>query len=617
MDLIEQIETYTEKSTVPTQADLIIDYLIDLEVDYLFGVPGGAIEPLYNALSRRLKSPKNLPVTHTDEDVVPFRKQHRNHSQGIRPIVARHEAGAVFMADGYTRETGKLGVCCATTGPGATNLLTGVASAYIDKIPMLIITPQTALSDFGKMGFQESSSDGIDTVSMFEHCTRYNSLVSHPDQLTGKLYSALINAYRAPQGPVHLSIPMDVLNTPTNKESNYLPPATHLFKQTNAVDQHAYSALLGAISKSKRMVLLVGSACKNAAADIAEFANITNADIISTPCGKRWVDAYNPHYQGVFGFAGHPSAMDALMKEEVDIILAIGTGLGELSTCGWNDSLLNPKLIHISQNIEDFSRSPMAGLHVPGDICSIFKSLINDISLLQAKPPCCSASTQPLPPASPYDTKRQLPRNLKFRNEQSYHSDEIPLKPQRVMKELAQRFPKGTRYLADTGNAWSWVTHYLMDSALDTQRIGFGFGTMGWAIGAAVGTALANHGNPTVCITGDGSYLMNGQEITVAVSEQLPVLFIVLNDQALGMIKHGQRLSGAEQIGFELPPINFAMMAEAVGATGITIKSPEDFAQLNVGKLLAGNKPTLLDIHIDPEETPPMGSRIKTLNKGR
>ncbi len=592
-----------------TYADLIINYLIQLDVDYLFGVPGGAIEPLYNAMGRHLRRKDTPPPEATEnDDAIPVRQ--RRDSKGIRPIVARHEAGAAFMADGYTRETGKLGVCCATTGPGATNLITGVASAYADRIPMLVITPQTALPDFGKMGLQESSSDAVDIVGMFEHCTHYNSLVSHPAQLEGKLYNALINAHRHPQGPVHLSIPMDILNMPiASSERTY--PVAHLFRQLETVDEGAYNTLLKVIAKSRRIVLFIGSGSKNAVPHINQLADIVDAEIVTTPSGKCWISAYNPRYRGVFGFAGHQSAMDCIMHEEVDLVIAVGTRLGELSTCGWNEALLNKKLVHLAQIPEDFARSPMAGLHVLGNIGYIFKNICNDLSHIKETPPVHAITSKSQPPKEAH----YLPDKLTFRTVDKCNSDALPLKPQRVMKELIDKFPKGTRYVADAGNAWAWVTHYLMDTEINTQRVGFGFGSMGWAIGAAVGTALGNRDDITVCITGDGSYLMSGQEITVAVSEQLPMVFIVLNDQALGMVKHGQRLAGAEQLCYQLPPVDFAMLARSLGADGITIKKPEDFAQLDIDMLLENKKPCLLDIYIDPEEVPPIGSRIQVLNK--
>ena len=513
------------------------------------------------------------------------------------------------MADGYTRETGKLGVCCATTGPGATNLITGVASAYADRIPMLVITPQTALPDFGKMGLQESSSDAIDIVGMFEHCTCYNSLVSHPAQLEGKLYTALINAHRHPQGPVHLSIPMDILDTPITTNSKSYPVA-HLFRQLETVDEGAYTALVQTIIKSKRIVLFIGGGSKNAVPHINQLADMVDAEIVTTPSGKCWISAYNPRYRGVFGFAGHQSAMACIMHENVDLIIAVGTRLGELSTCGWNESLLNKKLVHLSQIPEDFARSPMAGLHVLGNVGYIFKNICNDPLIQKIASRNSVNLNQPL-----QEERHYLPKNLTFQTVSKCDSDAAPLKPQRVMKELIKIFPRETRYVADAGNTWAWVTHYLMDSEINTQRVGFGFASMGWAIGAAVGTALGNLKDLTVCITGDGSYLMSGQEITVAVSEKLPMVFIILNDQALGMVKHGQRLGGAEQLCYQLPPIDFAMMAKSVGANGITIKTPDDFSQININTIRTSGKPWLLDIHIDPEEIPPIGARIEVLNK--
>ncbi len=605
-------ETSNQQDSIPevqTYADLIVNYLIQLDVDYLFGVPGGAIEPLYNAVGRHLKA-RNCPSLQTNPSIVPLRQRRSSH--GIKPIVARHEAGAAYMADGYARETGKLGVCCATTGPGATNLITGVASAYADRIPMLVITPQTALPDFGKMGLQESSMDAIDIVAMFEQCTRYNTLVSHPDQLEGKLYNALINAYRHPRGPVHLSIPMDIMNTPINKSSMGYPVA-HLFRQMETVDENTYAHLIDTIFNSKKIVLFVGGGSKTAINHITQFADMVDAEIVSTPSGKRWMNSYNPRYKGVFGFAGHPSAMETVMQEDVDMILAVGTCLGELSTSGWNESLLNYKLAHIAQTPEDFARSPMAGLHVLGDIRCIFKHLTSDLSILnKMEIPAVKHFDAPIIEDKP----QYLPNNLKLHNPNSIRSESAPLKPQRVMKELAERLPKDTRYICDAGNSWAWVTHYLMNRALNTQRVGFGFGAMGWAVGASIGTALGNHNHPVVCITGDGSYLMSGQEITVAVQEKIPVIYIVLNDQALGMVKHGQRMTGAERICHDLPPVDFAMMAKSVGANGFTIKCPADFAKLNINKMLNDNKPSLLDIYIDPEETPPMGARVKTLNRG-
>lgn len=203
-------------------------------------------------------------------------------------------------------------------------------------------------------------------------------------------------------------------------------------------------------------------------------------------------------------------------------------------------------------------------------------------------------------------------------------NDSIPIKPQRLMRVLAEIFPPSTCYLADTGNSVAWVTHHLhpfdrrIGGARNTNpgflRTSLEFASMAWAIGAAVGTALGHHmARPVVCITGDGAVLMGGQEITVAIQERVPIIFVILNDAAYGMVKHGQRLAGAEPIAYELPQIDFAAYAKALGAQGHTIKSPQDLFELDVRAMLESDSPTVLDVHVDREEIPPMRTRIRVL----
>ncbi len=596
----------TEAAPIFTYADLIVSYLVQIDVEYIFGIPGGGIEPLYNALARHLSQPADQATRRMEvNSLVPMRQ--RDTKAHIKPVIARHEAGAVFMADGYARETGRLGVCCATTGPGATNLITGVASAYADRIPMLVITPQTALPDFGKRGLQESTSDAVDIVGMFEHCTQYNSLVSHPEQLEGKLYTALLNAYRRPRGPVHLSIPMDILNAPiTGETSSY--QVAHLFRQSQSMDDVAYQALEKRLGETKKPVLFLGGGCRHAIEIIMLYAELTNTQIVTTPTGKSWVNAYHPLNRGVFGFSGHQTAFDTLSDPEVDLIIAVGTAMGELSTSGWDKQLMSKKLVHVSASPEDFGRTPMACLHLAGDLRTIFANMHKD-SMLNKKEFVFERA------GLNKNVANYLPENIEVMEPDSLNKKASLIMPQAVMRELAQRFPKDTRYLIDAGNAWAWATHYLFLEEPGLQRTGFGFGAMAWAIGAAVGTALGNKEHPVVCITGDGSYLMSGQEITVAVAEQLPVIFVVLNDSALGMVKHGQRMGGAEPIGYELPAVDFAMVAKGMGAQGIKIRNVEDFASLDIEQLCTTNGPTLLDIHIDPEAVPPIGARVNKLSE--
>ena len=342
-----------------TLSDLIISYLEQFGVEYVFSVPGGPIGSLYDALARSEKR------------------------GGPRSILARHENGAAFMADGYARETGRVGVCCATTGPGATNLITGVASAYADYIPLLVITAQTLLPTFGRGGFQESSADVTDIVGMFEHCTRYNTLVSHPDQLESKLSSALTTALQTPKGPAHLSIPIDILRSPAKGHMDF-PSLRHLLTEpTSTIDSLAveklHQGLHDILSKNLQVALLIGQGCGGASDEILKFAELIGAPIITTPRGKRWVDPYHPLYRGVFGFAGHTTARKTLSDKSVGLILAVGTNLNAWSTCGWDTVLMNNKLVHIHNSTEDFVHSPMASLHVHGAIKTIFNKLTSQL----------------------------------------------------------------------------------------------------------------------------------------------------------------------------------------------------------------------------------------------
>ncbi|MBI2307302.1 MAG: thiamine pyrophosphate-binding protein [Rhodocyclales bacterium] len=584
----------------PQIADLIVSYFEQLGIDYVFGVPGGAIEPLYNALAR---------------------SQRRG---GPRPVLARHESGAAFMADGYARETGKIGVCCATSGPGATNLITGVACAYDNAVSMLAITGQPALPSFGKKALQESACTGVNTLGMFRHCTLYDTLVSHADQLESKLVNALMCAANTPHGPAHLSIPVDILRTPI-EHGRPAYNLNSLLHRAGLVDEAQVQALLGEIRKARRMVIIIGGGhnCGESIEAILKLAEMTDSCFVTSPDGKGLVNTRHRLYRGVFGFAGHATA-DALLHDEPDLILAIGTSLGEWTSGAWSTTVLNRRLIHIDSSEDHLLRSPMARLHVRGNIRSVCERLI---ALLDEAGPAAEARIGLKNP------EYMLHETAKF------VSDATPIKPQRLMRELSRRFPPSTRFLADAGNSTAWAIHYLQphdrratrqyDYAArhesDRRRQGdagwlrvlMDFAPMGWAIGAAIGVARGNPSCPVVCITGDGSYLMNGQEISVAAAEQLTVIFVILNDGALGMVKHGQRLAGAEPIAFELPTIDYRLQAESMGIPGYVIRSPEDFEALDMDAIVARQGPTLLDVRIDGEEVPPMNLRMKTLGTAK
>ncbi len=570
-----------------TLSDLIVSYLEQFGVEYVFGVPGSPLGPLFDALKRSEKR------------------------GGPRAVLARHEAGAAFIADGYARESGKIGVCCSTTGPGATNLITGVASAYAENVPMLVITSQTRIPDFSFGCFQDSTRNGVDIMGMFEHCTRYNSMVTHPNQLEKKLAAALTTALGNPRGPAHLSIPVDIVAAEASGPASF----TGLSRLVNAGETSVDEAALGrlgeevadVLGRGGKIVLLVGHGCAGAGEEITRFAELTGAAIVTTPRGKSVINPYHPLARGVFGCSGHASARRAFEDEGVELILAAGTNLGEWSTSKWDPAVMNGKMVHIHSDRSCFTRSPMARLHLAGTIGAVFVGLCERLAGLpgavrpdpagrDAEKNDAAAMASYVPPGiEVIDSGCCLPA--------------VPgriLKAPQVYAELSRRLPRETRFFIDNSNSVPWSVHYFFHPRPECYHLSIEFATMAWAVGAAIGGAFADKTVPSVCITGDGCYLMSGQEITVAVERRLPVIFVVLNDRAYGLIRHGHRVLGREDVDYSIPPVDFAMMAEAAGAKAYTVRDVKDLGLIDWNQLAAGRCPTLLDVHIDPEATPPL-----------
>jgi acetolactate synthase-1/2/3 large subunit len=599
-------------------ADLVIAYLAALDIEYIYGIPGGNIEPFYDAL---------------------LRSERRG---GPSPVLARHETGAAFMADGYARNSGKIGVCCATTGPGSTNLLTGVSSAYENNIPLLVITAQTMLSNFGRKACQESSDTAVNTVAMFQYCTGYNSLVSHVAQLENKLLSAIMTA-TSKSCPVHLSIPLDVLRSPVPPRA----PAydiVALLQTSRLRDDATIGELCRQLSQSSKLVFVLGSGCKDAVSLIIMVAIALRAKIVTTQDGKGLISPFNPLFFGVIGLGGHQCAEDTLCDLSVDTVVLVGTPFGELQRIGWGvDAALKGRLIHIDSLESNLLCSPVARLQVRGCVSTVFKVVLDKIHVSGIDVDFDSKIRE-------FETEfdqHVRGRLSKLLGADSAKLDEVQhgtakVKPQWLMLQLARIFPPHTRYLVDIGNSLVWAVHWLHpfdrhlvespyhpragdgSTRLETDRRGHHagffqvaveFGSMGWAIGASIGASMACPRLPVVCITGDGSVLMSGQEITVAVEYQLPIVFVVLNDSSLGMVSHGQRLGGAEVGANALPVVDFSALAAALGVRSKRITCAQDLYEFDIGQIYEGGGPMLLDVLIDPGEVPPMGARVKTLHQ--
>lgn len=581
-------------------ADYVVELLANNNIDTFFGIPGGAIGPLFEAIVR----------------------YNRNHSLGpgrsaINLVPARHETGAAFMADGYARETGSLGVCCAASGPGSTNLITGVASAYQDKTPMLVLTPQsvTAAFDSGTFAFKRGGiEDRISVASMFSSCTKYSTTVSHTEQLPFKLMKAIRTALTYPRGPVHLNILSNIWNSPV--DAVHLTELTDLRSHSETgYDRERFSALCRLVSKSHRLLFLLGDGALPWARTIVECAELLDAEIVTTSSAKGCLRASHPLNRGVVGFAGHQTAKKCLNDERVTYILAIGANLAGLESVRLSEERrLIEKTIYIDSEVCDGPITQFAPLSILGDMQKIFVDLKRELIRRMAPPESQVLGDDHLISKM----HKRLVAAGEYREECIVAAERIrcdgPVKPQYMMSLLPGKLPVKSRFHIDAGNAWAWAARYLRLDSERNYRVGMRYGSMGWAIGAVIGAAIAAPDAPVVCITGDGSYLMSGQELSVAVQLRLPVVFIVLNDSAFGMVKHGQRLGGAEQIGYELPQVNFAMMAEAIGAKGITVATNAQFEALDLYSLsTTAEGPLLLDVIIDGEELPPIAERVKEL----
>ena len=552
------------KGRVPA-CDFLVDVLVDAGVTHVFGLPGGAVEPLFVALARHQRAGR------------------------LALVNARSESGAAFMADAYARETGRPGVVCATTGPGATNMLTAAATAMWDRVPVLFITGQTPMAKFGRGALQDSSDAGVDTVALFSAVTKSSTLVSSSEQLPQKLLTALQRAQAHPRGPVHLAIPTDILSgsveaTDYNRGVLGAPAA----KEMAGDLQQVFRFLEGA----HRLAVVVGDQAGPAAPALHGFCAATGASLLASYSAKGWVRHRHPSFRGLLGYGGHDSAERALA--ESDAILAIGLEMREMDTAAWNRSLLSDRLVCVHVHPELVQGAYMARDVVIADPAR-FAGELRERALARRQ--------RYEHPGTPFAPARNPPDPDR----------PGPVRPSALFTWLSDRLPDRARIFPDAGNSWAWAVHYLdIESALGHFRLPPSQGPMGWGVAAAAGTALLTD-DPVLLIAGDGCMLHSSQEITVAVQRRRPLVVFVVNDAELGMVRHIQMLGGHEPSGTAGIPVDFAAMARAMGASGISIDSERELLDIDMRALLACDGPIVVDVRIDRDEIAPIGARVRAL----
>ncbi len=563
-------------------AEFIVSVLEERGVPYVFGVPGGAIEDFNTALF---------------------------HSDKIKPIVTKHEEGAAFMADGYARVSGDLGVCFSTAGPGATNLITGLATAYGDSIPICALTGQEATAVCGKGAIQESGAEGIDVVRTFNNFTKYSGMIISEQRAVYMMEKALRMAFSPPSGPVHLSLPADIMKRPFNRENFYV-----LNIKQRTFDREGVKLIAQKLISAKKPVILAGwgVVLSRGASELLTLAELLDIPVATSPKAKGVFPESHPLSLGVIGFAGSSIAKEYLYNEKIDVILAVGTSFNEMMSNGW-DSRLNPSkhLIHIDVNCEKISKNYHATIGLVGDAQTVLKEL----SFAVKRAYGANISTTSIYRLRDHP---EIGKIRKKHTETNPESNNNKYNPQHLIKDIQNSFPDNTIYFADIGSSMSWAIRHMVIDKPYSFFVSLGFGAMGYAVAAPVGAKLAAPDRPVVSLVGDGSFLMNGFEVATAVNYKIPVVWIIFNNAMLGMVYHGRKLfkkTIPEGIPSKFERVDFAKIAEGLGARGIKIDQPGAITQKLAQEILDSRCPTVLDVWIDEEAVPPIHSRIETVDK--
>jgi len=563
-------------------AELILAQLKREGVDTVFGIPGGAITPLYDALY---------------------------HDRSIRAISTRHEAGAAFMALGYARLSGRVGVCCLTTGPGATNAVTAVAAAKIDSVPLLVLSAQVSTPAFGKGALQDSTYDRVDIVEIMRPITKMSTMLVNPLTLAATLRQCFRLAMSGRRGPVHINIPSDLMGQEVWEDLQW----PHQYRPiSRGFDREAVKAAALCLLEARRPAILAGHGVNlsNAQPELRELAELLGMPVATTPKGKGAFPETHPLALRVFGLASSPQSEDYLLKAGVDVLLVLGSGLHEISTQGWETGL-QPSAALLQQDIDpgQIARNYPVQVALIGDAKTTLREL-----LFQLRRMIASGEFAKSAPASDFLAWKKSVEP--YENAPATLSTDIPLKPQRVMREINAALPEDAAIFIDVGNHTLWALHYLEATGRNVFIHNWGeFAAMGYGIAGALGGKLASPQRPVIAIGGDGGFGMAGMEGSTAVTYGIAMVWIIFNDGRFNAVHHGQKLQyNGRTFGTEFKRLDLAKVAEGLGAVGRRVSRPGELGAA-LSEALAREAPTVLDVTIDPDEVPPIHSRVRALER--
>jgi len=533
-------------------AQILIDSLIKEKVKVVFGIPGGVLIPTFDALYD---------------------------NSSIRFILTRHEQAAAHAADGYARATGKVGVCMATSGPGATNLVTGIATAHMDSVPMVAITGQVRTNLIGNDAFQEA-----DTVGITRPVTKYNYLVKRVEDLARVIKEAFYLASTGRPGPVLIDLPGDVTTQETEFE---YPEAANIrsYKPTYEGHPGQIKKLAKAIAESKKPVIYAGGGVilSGAAGQLKELAVKTGIPVTTTLMGLGGFPEDNPLSLGMLGMHGTVCANHAVT--DADLLISVGARFDDRVTGKIDEFAPRAKIAHIDIDPSAISKNVKVDIPVVGDVKSVLVQLNKQVKKLALK--------------------EWIDRLRKWQEEfpLSYDKKTTGVKPQYVIEEIYRLTGGEAIITTEVGQNQMWAAQYYKYTKPRTFISSGGLGTMGYGFPAAIGAQVGCPGKTVFDIAGDGSIQMNIQELATAVQNNLPVKIAILNNGYLGMVRQWQELFYDKRYSHTTLNGNpdFVKLAESYGAVGIRIEKKEEVNKA-IKKALSLNKPVILDFRVDPEE---------------
>lgn len=529
-------------------AEIIIECLKEQGVDTVFGYPGGQILNVYDALYK--------------------------HSDEIKHILTSHEQGASHAADGYARATGKVGVCFATSGPGATNLVTGIATAYMDSVPMVAITCNVGVPLLGKDSFQE-----IDITGITMPITKHNYIVKDINELADTIRKAFVIAKKGRPGPVLLDIPKDI----TALTTQYVRQETAAYVDENPIDQAEIEAAIKMIEKSKKPYVFIGGGAviSDASEEIKEFVQKVDAPVTDTLMGKGAFPGTDDRYTGMLGMHGTKTANFGV--SECDLLIVLGARFSDRVTGNAKKFAKHAKILQFDIDPVEMNKNIVITAGVVGDIKRALGEVNKQLST-QAHPEWMKQIKE-------YQKKYPL----------SYEKE--ILSGPFVIEEIYRQTKGEALIVTEVGQHQMWAAQYYKYTKPRTLMTSGGLGTMGYGLGAAMGAKMGRPDKCVVNIAGDGCFRMNLNEIATAVRSNIPIIEVVINNQVLGMVRQWQTLFYGQRYSATVlnDGVDFVKVSEAMGAKAYRATTQKEFEEA-FSAALKLNEPVVIECQIDADD---------------